>query len=315
MEHEEEGSSGRYVLGGSGIGRMDAVDILKICLRRWYVMLPILIGAAGVSFQLVQSQETTFTASTSYGLVQPRLPVETGTGERNPLGTDDSVLVGEALEKQLNSRETQKELGSPDTRGWGPGEVDNGSSYSVKIPEYETTYEVRAWGSDEQEVATVVNRVMQQAPRIADELQTRAGASAAVRYEPFVLAPTQVDALPATSSMKLVIAVMGVGVLVGAAWSIVADRLLRARALGPRRPIALVDAGEPPHPSEPADPTTGSETGAARGSDEGSERPDAAPPTKLREPVGQDNVAKAMFTRSSSKDLRSARRSQALARR
>jgi hypothetical protein len=211
---------------------VDAVDILKICFRRWYVMLPILIGAAGVSYQLIQTQETTYTAAASYGLVQPGLTSATGELERNPLGSDGNDLVGAALEAQLNSRVTQQQLGSESTRGWGPGESDNGSSYSVKIPMYETTYEVRAYGPDEQEVQDVVNRVIEAAPDIADELQTRAGAPTAVRYEPFVLAPTQVDVLPATSALKLVIAVMGVGTLVGAAWSIVADRLLRRRRVG-----------------------------------------------------------------------------------
>lgn len=225
---------------------MDAVDILKICFRRWYVMLPILIGAAGVSYQLIATQETTYTAAASYGLVQPRLTTGLEAGERNPLGTDDSDLVGAALEAQLNSRVTQQQLGSETTRGWGPGESNNGSSYSVKIPMFETTYEVRAWGSDEQEVQDVVNRVIEAAPGIADELQTRAGAPAAVRYEPFVLAPTQVDALPATSAMKLVIAVMGVGVLVGAAWSIVADRLLRRRRAAPRPVSGPSDASRDP---------------------------------------------------------------------
>lgn len=208
---------------------MDAVDILKICLRRWYVMLPILLGAAGVSYQLLQAQETTYTAASSYGLVQPGLRAGDVPGP-NPLGTDGSALIGAALEAQLSSRETQLELGSDATRGWGPGEVVNGSSYSVKIPMYETTYEVRAWGEDEQAVREVVNRVIEAAPRIANDLQSRAGVPATVRYKPFVLAPTQADPLPATSGAKLVVAVMGVGVLVGAAWSIVADRALRRRA-------------------------------------------------------------------------------------
>lgn len=236
---------------------MDAVDILKICLRRWYVMLPILLGAAGVSYQLVQSQETTYTAAASYGLVQPRLTSGVASGERNPLGTDDSDLVGAALEAQLNSRATQQRLGSDTTRGWGPGEADNDSSYSVKIPMFETTYEVRAWGSDEQEVQDVVNRVLEAAPGIADELQSRAGAPAPVRFEPFVLAPTQVDALPATSALKLMIAVMGVGVLVGAAWSIVADRLLRRRAPTEREaPASASDAGSVPASATSAAATT-----------------------------------------------------------
>ena len=55
---------------------MDAVDILKVCLRRWYVMLPILLGAVGVSYQLVQAQETTFTAAMppTAGSIPPGLP-------------------------------------------------------------------------------------------------------------------------------------------------------------------------------------------------------------------------------------------------
>jgi hypothetical protein len=227
---------------------VDAVDILKICFRRWYVMLPILVGAAGVSYQLIQTQETTYTAAASYGLVQPGVTSGAAEDDRNPLGTDGGDLVGAALEAQLNSRVTQQQLGSEATRGWGPGEANNGSSYSVQIPMYETTYEVRAYGADEQEVQDVVNRVIEAAPEIADELQTRAGAPESVRFEPFVLAPTQVDELPATSTLKLVIAVMGVGTLVGAAWSIVADRLLRRRRVGER-----AAPYEGPAPSDAAD--------------------------------------------------------------
>lgn len=209
---------------------MDAVDILKVCLRRWYIMLPILLGAAGVSFQVVQAEETTFTAAASYGLVQTDPPPSDAIGTEaapNPLGANGGALIGAALEAQLNSRTTQEELGGEDTRGWGPGEVENGSSYSVKIPQFETTYEVRAWGEDEQEVRAVVDRVIEAAPGITDTLQTRAGAPRAGRYEPFILAPTQVDALPSTSGIKLVVAVMGIGLLMGAAWSVVADRVLR----------------------------------------------------------------------------------------
>ena len=255
-------------------------------------MLPVLIGAAGVSYQLVEAQETTYTAAASYGLVQPRLTSVTGEAERNPLGSDGSDLVGAALEAQLNSRVAQQQLGSEATRGWGPGESDDGSSYSVKIPMFETTYEVRAYGPDEQSVQDVVNRVIQAAPDIADELQTRAGAPEAVRYEPFVLAPTQVDALPATSALKLVIAVMGVGTLVGAAWSVVADRLLRRRRVGA---AATAHGGPPPSdeeddslrapaPSTPARPATtttaSTPAGKAKNGRAGAAKPGVKPGAK-----------------------------------
>ena len=232
---------------------MDAVDILKICLRRWYVMLPILLGAVGVSYQMVEAQETTFTAAASYGLVQPGLSGVAGAGgEANPLGANGSDLVGAALEAQLNSREAQEQLGSEATRGWGPGEVANSSSYSVQIPLYETTYEVRAWGEDEQAVRDVVNRVVEAAPGIADELQSQVEVPAELRYEPFVLAPTQSETLKSTSGKKLVVAVMGVGVLMGAAWSIMADRARRVVLVEAARTFQAARPFSNPAPSNPA---------------------------------------------------------------
>ena len=106
----------------------------------------------------------------------------------------------------------------------------------------------------------VVDRVIEAAPAFTDELQDRAGAPEEGRYQPFILAPTQVDALPSTSGAKLVVAVMGVGLLMGAAWSIVADRTLRhlqrrrsagraAAAAGPPPPAADDEATQ--SPSEP----------------------------------------------------------------
>lgn len=230
---------------------MDAVDILKVCFRRWYVMLPILLGAAGVSYQLVEAQEITYTAAASYGLVQPDPPPQDPSGveaEPNPLGANGGALIGAALEAQLNSRDTQEKLGSDATRGWGPGDVENGSSYSVEIPDFETTYEVRTWGEDEQAVGDVVDRVIKAAPGIADQLQDRADAPAAGRYQPFVLAPTQVDAVSSNSGMKLVLAVMGIGVLMGAVWSIIADRTLRQiqRRRAAKRAMGVAVAGPPP---------------------------------------------------------------------
>lgn len=235
---------------------MDAVDIIKVCGRRWYVMLPILVGAAGVSSQLVQAQETTYTAAASYGLVRPG-PATGADAEADPFGAAGDVLVGEALEAQLDSRETQARLGSDDTRGWGPGDAQNLRSYDVRIPEFETTYEVRAWGEDAQEVRDVVERVIAAAPDIAGELQARAGVTPPQRYEPFVLAPTQVEALPSGGTVKLVVAVMGIGVLMGAAWSVVVDRALlwrrtrRARAGEPAADDDLAAGPEPEPEPEP----------------------------------------------------------------
>jgi hypothetical protein len=205
----------------------------------------------------VQAQQTTYTAAASYGWVQPSLTAQEQASASNPLGSAGDVLIGEALEAQLNSRETQAELGGDGTRGWGPGDTRNGRSYDVRIPQFESTYEVRAWGTDEQAVRNVVERVITAAPGIADELQVRAGVPVQQRYRPFVLAPTQVGALPSTGWIKLAIAVMGVGLLMGAAWSVVVDRVLRGR-LGSRpprrRPAGGLEAVAASRPAERSSP-------------------------------------------------------------
>lgn len=240
---------------------MDAVDILKVCIRRWYVMLPILLGASGVSYQLVQSQEPSYTAAASYGLVQSRLTADDDLN-LNPLGSAGDVLVGEALEAQLNSGETQTKLGEGgDSRGWGPGDVRNNRYYDVRVPQFESTFEVRAWGEDEGEVRAVVERVIAAAPDLADELQARAGVPPTQRWQPFVLAPVQVAELPSTGWLKMVLAVMGVAVLTGAAWCIVVDRGVRWRRAGRERSLRVDD--EPP--VEPDDPVPGRLSAPARG--------------------------------------------------
>lgn len=253
---------------------MDAVDIAKVCVRRWYVMLPILVGAAGVSYQLAETQEITYTAAASYGLVQPSLTPEDRADQANPLGSAGDVLVGAALEAQLNSRETQAELGGGDTRGWGPGDTVNKRFYDVRIPQFETTYEVRAWGEDEQEVREVVERVIEAAPDITDALQVRAQVPPSQRYRPFVLASTQVEELPTTGWVKLVIAVMGVGLLMGAAWSVVVDRLLRWRH--PKRRMGQSGAARHVPDSGALHHSTGTDAAPASRPVHGDARSDAA---------------------------------------
>ena len=139
---------------------MDAGDILKVCFRRWYVMLPILVGAAGISYQLIQSQETGYTAATSYGLVEPRLA---GPASRSATRSATTRLVGAALEAQLNSRETQLELGSDATQGG-----DRGRRATARLLGEDPQFRRRtrsAWGRAPTGGADVVDRVLEEAPQ------------------------------------------------------------------------------------------------------------------------------------------------------
>lgn len=244
---------------------MDALDVLKVCLRRWYVMLPVLVLALGAGVGLAQNQEQQYTASGSFALVYTHgediKPNEVDPRGANPLAGENARLLGEALVSAYMSKPRQEDLGKSGTSGVAPGDPDNGTSFSVSLPENSQSYRVEAWGPDPEAVKDVVNAVIASAPDLADQIQERAGATLASRYTTFTTAPTQVSDLPPPSKVKLVVTLVGVGVLAGAALSIIADRMLyrrrrqradRAPATGPAADPAATPLGARPDQSQQA---------------------------------------------------------------
>ena len=52
-----------------GFAHVDALDVLKVCLRRWYVVLPVVLLSLAAGLGLALQQKPTYTASGSYALV------------------------------------------------------------------------------------------------------------------------------------------------------------------------------------------------------------------------------------------------------
>jgi hypothetical protein len=211
---------------------VDALDVLKVCLRRWYVLIPVVLLSLAAGLGLAQQQKPTYTAFGSYALVyhspqttsQRRDPLAA-----NPLAGNGAVLLGEALAADFMSSGSQATFGGVGHSGTAPREAVDGSSYSVSLPEGSQSYLVQTWGKDPDGLRTVVDSVLAAAPERAAQIQDRAGAPERSQYTTFVTGSTQLTKLPPTSRLKLIIAMLGVGILAGSALSLVIDRLGRSR--------------------------------------------------------------------------------------
>jgi hypothetical protein len=212
---------------------VDALDVLKVCLRRWYVVLPVVLLSLAAGIGLASQQKPIYTAFGSYALVY-HSSGNTKDGrdptERNPLATNGAVVLGEALIADFMSGASQATFGGVGNSGTAPREPEDGTSYSVSLPDDGSqSYVVQTWGTDPESLRRVVESVLAAAPLRAAQIQDRAGAPVRSQYTTFVTGSAQLTKLPLTSTPKLIVAMLGVGILAGSALSLVVDRLARSR--------------------------------------------------------------------------------------
>ncbi|MGV1009221.1 MAG: hypothetical protein ACOYBY_11525 [Dermatophilaceae bacterium] len=217
--------------------RVDALDIVVVCVRRWWVMVPILALAAAVGLNLTHDQKPVYAASGGYALVYAHYdPSANANGAQdprspNPLSANGGALIAEALIADFMTSKTQIELGGTGNSGAGPGEAANGAHFTVQAPTPGlSTYLVKSWGPDEEGVRAVVDGVLASAPVKAADIQKTAGAPEMSQYTTFVTAPTQVAEMPAQSATKMLVAVFAIAIMAGAALCLVVDRLIKRRS-------------------------------------------------------------------------------------
>jgi hypothetical protein len=211
---------------------VDALDVLKVCLRRWYVVLPVVLLSLAAGLGLASQQKPTYTAVGSYALVY-HSPAHVKEGEDptepNPLATNGAVVLGEALVADFMSGASQTTFGGVGNSGTAPREPRDGTSYTVDLPDGSQSYVVQTWGKDPESLRRVVDSVLAAAPGRTAQIQDRAGAPKKSQYTTFVTGSTQLTRLPSTSTTKLIVAMLGVGILAGSALSLIVDRLSRSR--------------------------------------------------------------------------------------
>lgn len=282
---------------------MDTLDVLRICVKRWFVFLPILLLAYYASQSLSSDRQPVYSATGSFAVIyHPTTALKPGQADPrqlNPLAAGGGSLLKQALLTDLRSPGTQRQLAAPGVSGTSPSTAADGSLFEVTSTATSATVGIATYGPSQDAVAGTVNRVLAASSAKARQMQDRAGAPAAGRLDTFVTLPTQTTVLPPASKLKLVIAIMAAGLIAGAGLSLLVDRLLskwrlrRAKtASRPRgaaalrrrraRPEDAVDGYEPDR--DPTDVTTADlETSALRTSD--LDEPDRDEPD--REPVSE----------------------------
>jgi hypothetical protein len=221
---------------------MDALDVLKVCLRRWYVVLPVVIISVAAGLGLALQQRPTYYAFGTYALVyHTSVPGARDPLLDNPLAASGALVLGEALVADFMSPASQVAYGGVGHSGTAPGEPTDDTSYSVSLPDKEypvnsQLYLFETWGKDPDGLRAVVDSVLKAAPMHAAQIQNRAGAPKRSQFTAFVTGPTRLVMLPSTSKLKLVVAMLGVGILAGSALSLIVDRASWSRPRGrPRR--------------------------------------------------------------------------------
>jgi hypothetical protein len=218
---------------------VDSLDVIKVCLRRWYIFLPLLLLAAGAGIGLSKQVKPTYRATGSYAFLYPNTEAITATSDprnRNPLVTQgNTALLGEAVQANLSSEIVENALGG-NNRGYAPDGTPTQAHYTVTLPLQSASYVVQTWAETQQEAADVVKAVLQAAPKAAKDVQTAAAAPDNSHFTAFVTAATQTEELPPQSPAKLLLTVLAIGAVAGAALSLLVDRLFPSRPKGQPSP-------------------------------------------------------------------------------
>jgi hypothetical protein len=230
------------------VKNVDSLDVIKVCLRRWYVFVPLVLLAAGAGVGLSKQVKPTYAATGSYAFLYPRPEAITPSADprnQNPLVTSgNTALLGEAVQANLSSAAMQDLLGGSN-RGWAPDQPATAVHYTVTLPPQSASFVVATWADTAQDAANVVQAVLKAAPQAAKDAQERAGAPELSRYTAFVTAATQTEELPPQSPVKLLMTMIAIGAVAGAALSLLIERLVpkrgsarrsrRARPASPRK--------------------------------------------------------------------------------
>ena len=232
---------------------MDALDVLKVCLRRWWVFVPVVALALGAGLGIVRGQQQSYQAYASFALVyeQPpgRDPQDLDPRVNNPLAEEGGALLGEAILAELGTSARQRELGDPDATGAAPGTEAHGTRFSISLPSNSSSYFISSWSDDELSAEQTIEAVLAALPTISQAIQDRAGAPAESQYQTFTTTTPQISELPPGSSVKILIGVLGIGLLAGAALAVLTDFVLERRAARlqpPSRPKGVPTKGKPP---------------------------------------------------------------------
>ncbi|KQX62911.1 hypothetical protein [Angustibacter sp. Root456] len=236
---------------------MDALDVAKVCLRRWYVVLPVILLAVGAGLSMTSSRPSSYSGTAAFALIYTHAdelkPNQPDPRTKNPLLAGGGYgLLTETLVADLSSPTTQRELAAPGLTPLQPSTPDGptlatGRFYSVAAPQNSASIIVSASGPTPQAVEQTLKNVLAAAPQRAEQIQSRLGAPRLAQLTTTVTAQPEILQLPPPSPLKLLIAITGVGCLAAAGLALVVERLATRRRRRRQLEAMLDGDDERPH--------------------------------------------------------------------
>ena len=250
---------------------MDLFTILGTCLRRWYVVLPVLAISGYFAMQAYQQVEPQYTASTSI-VILPSQPVpgapantDVPTLDNPYAGSGGPKLAAAVLSKNINSSAFRDRLGLS---------ADNTATFTSTVAQAQPIITVDATASSPEAVLSTLDGVTVASRIVLDEFQAVAEAPEAKRYLVAAAVPAS-DATDITPSRwRTAGAILVIGTALAALLAVAVDAALSSR----RKDDEKVDGAGPGSP-EPLEPATATSEDADHllGHDvEHSDAPDAA---------------------------------------
>lgn len=202
---------------------MDLWDLAKLMGRRWYLMAPMIVLTLAATSWALLTIKPDYTSTGQIMLIPP--------ADRTPLtpaelqSTNTWVEVGEdimakALSISLNTTQTHKEI---EGEGFS-------TAFEVASEDRSSILTVTATSTTAADAQATVQRLEKQITREVDEMQARYKPKAGRAISTQVLDAGDTIEVVSSKVKRAAVVIVGVGLLLTAAVTIVGDNILRRRA-------------------------------------------------------------------------------------
>ena len=205
---------------------MDAFEIAKICLRRFYVFVPIVLLAVAAGVQLSKDRPSSYTGVAAFTVTYPVAPApssptspEADLRRLNPLFQNGPGPILASVAFSFNSVELKQAIVG----------LNSGVEIGATGPDIASIVSITAVGPDSGRVITALQRALSRAKDAVVRIQSNAGAKPGSLFTPLTVIQPQITVIRPPSRLKLEIAALMAGVLGGGACSIAVDAIVRRR--------------------------------------------------------------------------------------